>query len=109
MIAGQKSHSPGRSKAEQEFVMGKSKRYDPRDDHDFMPDVVNQALHGEIQTDSKIDNVIADSASGVHATADAVLTPDAFNQTITQGANIQFNSNTMSVAGHDLQDSHDLG
>ena len=49
------------------------------------------------------------SASGAAASADASLTQDAFNQTITQGANIQFNSITMNVAGNDFEDSHDLG
>jgi hypothetical protein len=100
MLAGYSPDYPaGRSKAEQESVMGRSKRYDPK---------VYYA-GGDFKMDSKIDDAIGDTASGVHATADTVLTQDAFNQTITQGANIQFNSNTMSVAGPDLQDSHDLG
>jgi len=59
--------------------------------------------------DSEIGNIVGNSASGVTASADAALTQDAFNQTITQGANIQFNSITMNVAGDDFTDSHDLG
>ena len=37
---------------------------------------------------------------------DATLTQDAFTQTITQGANIQFNSMTMEVAGNNLTDDY---
>jgi hypothetical protein len=59
--------------------------------------------------DSKIDDVIGAGASGAISSADAALSQEAFNQTITQGANIQFNSITMNVAGNDLTDSHDLG
>jgi hypothetical protein len=68
-----------------------------------------KAEGGDLKLDSKIGDVIGEAASGVHASADAPITQDAFNQTITQGANIQFNSITMNVSGHDLQDSHDLG
>ena len=53
-------------------------------------------------------DVIGANASGAVSHADAALTQDAFNQTITQGANIQFNSMTIQAAGHDIQDSHDL-
>lgn len=31
---------------------------------------------------------------------------DAFTQTITQGANVRFNSMTMEVAGNNLTDDH---
>jgi hypothetical protein len=62
-----------------------------------------------LKVESEIGNIAGNAASGVNAHADAALTQDAFNQTITQGANIQFNSITMNVAGHDLHDSHDLG
>jgi hypothetical protein len=62
--------------------------------------------------DSKIgDSKLGDSAgagSGVVSSADATLTQDAFTQTITTGANIQFNSLTMEVAGHNLSDGHDI-
>ena len=40
--------------------------------------------------------------------ADAAVTQSAFNQTITLGANIQFNSQTIT-AGHDFQDDHHTG
>ena len=47
------------------------------------------------------------TATNVASSADAVLNQSAFDQNITQGANIQFNSITMQVAGHDLNDSAD--
>jgi hypothetical protein len=67
--------------------------------------------------DSKIgDAKMGDAAgagAGIVSHADATLTQSAFNQTITQGANIQFNSNTIQAAGHDVTDNHstlsDLG
>ena len=68
-----------------------------------------KAEGGDVKIDSKIGDIAGDTASGVIASADAALTQDAFNQTITQGANIQFNSITMNVAGGDFEDSHDLG
>jgi hypothetical protein len=40
--------------------------------------------------------------------ADAAVDQSAFNQTITQGANIQFNSQTIT-AGHDFTDDHHTG
>ncbi|WP_204307218.1 hypothetical protein, partial [Enterobacter hormaechei] len=64
---------------------------------------------GEVKMDSKIDDVAGNSATGAIASADATLTQDAFNQTITQGANIQFNSVTANIAGDDWTDSHNLG
>lgn len=74
---------------------------------DFKMDA--KAEGGDVKIDSKIGDIAGAAASGVTAHADAVITQEAFNQTITQGANIQFNSITMNVAGHDFQDSHDLG
>ena len=60
--------------------------------------------------DSKIgDAKMGDTAgagAGIVSHADAALTQSAFDQTITTGANIQFNSLTMQVAGHDLTDDH---
>jgi hypothetical protein len=61
--------------------------------------------------ESKIDGAhmgdAVGAAAGIHSSADAILNQSAFDQNITQGANIQFNSITMEVAGHDLTDSHD--
>src|SRR5205823_8666994 len=61
--------------------------------------------------ESKIDGAhmgdAVGAAAGIHSSADAALNQSAFDQNITQGANIQFNSITMEVAGHDLTDSHD--
>jgi len=68
-----------------------------------------KAEGGESRVDSDMGNVIGAAASGVASSADAILTQSAFDQTITQGANIQFNSNTMQVAGNDLTDDHHLG
>ena len=68
-----------------------------------------KAEGGDLKLDARIEDVIGNSASGVTASADAAISQEAFNQTITQGANIQFNSITMSVAGNDFEDSHDLG
>jgi len=62
--------------------------------------------------DSKISDAkmgdTAGAGAGIISHADATLTQDAFTQTITTGANIQFNSMTMQVAGHDLTDHHDI-
>jgi hypothetical protein len=49
---------------------------------------------------------IGDRAN-VSSSADAVLNQSAFDQNITQGANIQFNSITIQAAGHDLSDGGD--
>lgn len=69
-----------------------------------------KAFGGDSSADhSHVGDVTGASASGITAHADAALTQSAFTQTITLGANIQFNSLTMQVAGHDLHDSHDMG
>ena len=57
--------------------------------------------------ESKIDADDIGNRTNVASSADAVLNQSAFDQNITQGANIQFNSITMQVAGHDLNDSAD--
>ncbi len=77
------------------------------DGHGFSMDAKIEG--GDVKMDSKIDDVAGNSATGAIASADAALTQDAFNQTITQGAIIQFNSVTMNVAGDDWTDSHNLG
>ncbi|MES2600854.1 MAG: hypothetical protein V4602_08610 [Pseudomonadota bacterium] len=76
-------------------------------DGDFKWDA--KAEGGDSKMDSKIEDVIGANASGATSSADAALSQEAFNQTITQGANIQFNSITLNVAGSDFEDSHDLG
>lgn len=45
---------------------------------------------------------------GLQATADAIVTQEAFTQNIVMGANIQFNRIDMSVAGDDLTDDHSI-
>jgi hypothetical protein len=61
--------------------------------------------------ESKIDGAhmgdAVGAAAGIHSSADAALNQSAFDQNITQGANIQFNSITIQAAGHDLTDHHD--
>ena len=57
--------------------------------------------------ESKIDAGDIGNRTNVASSADAVLNQSAFDQNITLGANIQFNSITMQVAGHDLNDSQD--
>jgi len=61
--------------------------------------------------ESKIDGAhmgdTVGAAAGIHSSADAALNQSAFDQNITQGANIQFNSITIQAAGHDLTDHHD--
>ena len=42
--------------------------------------------------------------ASVSSSADAVLNQSAFDQNITQGANIQFNSITIQAAGGDVND-----
>ena len=51
---------------------------------------------------------IGAAASGIDvpSSADAALNQSAFDQNITQGANIQFNSITMQAAGDNLDDDH---
>jgi hypothetical protein len=60
--------------------------------------------------ESKIDGAhmgdAAGAGAGIASHADATLTQSAFDQTITQGANIQFNSLTMEIAGTTLTDDH---
>jgi hypothetical protein len=63
--------------------------------------------------ESKIDGAhmgdTVGAGAGISSSADAILNQSAFDQNITQGANIQFNSITMNVAGDDFTDHHDLG
>jgi len=62
--------------------------------------------------DAKIhsgDSSIDGTSNGATSSADATLNQDAFTQTITQGANIQFNSLSIQAAGDHIQDDHSLG
>jgi hypothetical protein len=56
---------------------------------------------GEAKLEARDIGSRADAASS----ADAAINQSAFDQNITQGANIQFNSLTIQAAGHDLTDS----
>jgi hypothetical protein len=67
---------------------------------------------GGFNMDAKIhsgDSSIEGSSNGATSSADATLNQDAFTQTITQGANIQFNSMSIQAAGDHIQDDHSLG
>jgi hypothetical protein len=67
---------------------------------------------GGFNMDAKIhsgDSSIAGTSNGATSSADATLNQDAFTQTITQGANIQFNSLSIQAAGDHIQDDHSLG
>jgi len=66
-------------------------------------------IGGDVKFDGDVGDAIGNSATGAVASADATLSQEAFTQTITQGANIQFNSLTMNVAGDDWSDDHSLG
>jgi hypothetical protein len=60
--------------------------------------------------DPKVD-IEADGATfgdGLAVSADGIVSQEAFTQNIVMGANIQFNSIDMSVAGNDLTDDHSL-
>ena len=58
--------------------------------------------------ESKIDAGDIGDRANVASHADAVLNQSAFDQNITQGANIQFNSITIQAAGDNLTDN-DIG
>ena len=92
-------------------------------DKDFLwdPDVTFNGKGGDLEFkakaeggDVKIDDVKAeigdDGTIGdtVSASADALISQEAFTQNIVMGANIQFNSIDMTVAGNDLMDDHSL-
>jgi hypothetical protein len=59
---------------------------------------------GESKVDSRIEDV---AGTGVISSADAAINQSAFDQNITQGANIQFNSIEIQAAGDGITDSHD--
>jgi len=58
--------------------------------------------------ESRIDADAIGDRANVSSSADAVLNQSAFDQNITQGANIQFNSITIQAAGDALTDN-DIG
>ncbi len=92
------------------------------DDRDTLhdPDVYNAgnakldgwAEGGDVKFDDpKVDIGTGDGATfgdGLAATADGIVSQEAFTQNIVMGANIQFNSIDMSVAGNDLTDDHSI-
>ena len=64
-------------------------------------------VHGGTATGGAL-GAIDHASSGISASADSAVNQSAFNQTITMGANIQFNSQTIT-AGHDFTDDHHTG
>ena len=54
--------------------------------------------------ESKIEATEIGARANVASSADAVINQSAFDQNITQGANIQFNSITIQAAGGDVND-----
>jgi hypothetical protein len=88
--------------SEQELVMGKpQKKHDPPQEQSQAQAKLQGQLQGQGQDRAQLAVQSLKSSSN-----DATLTQDAFTQTITQGANIQFNSITMEVAGNNLTDDH---
>jgi hypothetical protein len=93
-------------------------------DNDFLwdPDVSYRSGHGDFKQDAwadgghvKLDDprVDIDADGGavgdtLTSTADGVASNEAFTQNIVMGANIQFNSIEMAVAGDDLTDDHSI-
>ncbi len=84
---------------------GESLWHDPSSGGGFSMDAKIEG--GESKIDGATMGSAIGDAAGIVSSADASLSQEAFTQTITQGANIQFNSITMQVAGNDLTDSHD--
>jgi hypothetical protein len=58
--------------------------------------------------ESKIDAGDIGARANVASSADAILNQSAFDQNITQGANIQFNSITIQAAHGDVNDGGDI-
>ena len=58
--------------------------------------------------ESKIDADSIGERANVASSADAILNQSAFDQNITQGANIQFNSITIQAAHGDVNDGGDI-
>ena len=58
--------------------------------------------------DARLTATEIGARADVSSSADAVLNQSAFDQNITQGANIQFNSITIQAAGTELTDSDTL-
>jgi hypothetical protein len=76
---------------------------DPSDGGSFNMDA---HIHGADVTANNSLGALDHASTGI--SADAAVTQSAFNQTITMGANIQFNSQTIT-AGHDFHDDHHTG
>jgi hypothetical protein len=90
--------------SEQELVMGKpQKKHDPPQEQEQSQAQAN--LQGQLQGQGQGQAQPAVQSLKSNSN-DATLTQDAFTQTITQGANIQFNSMTMEVAGNNLTDDY---
>lgn len=70
-----------------------------------------KAEGGDVKLDDPKVDIDADGGTfgdGLAATADGIVSQEAFTQNIVMGANIQFNNIEMSVAGNDLTDDHSI-
>jgi hypothetical protein len=94
-------------------LIDNDKLYDPKvdaGDHNKF-DMEAKAEGGEVKFDDPKLDIEADGATfgdGLAATADAIVSQEAFTQNIVMGANIQFNSIEMSVAGNDFEDDNSI-
>ncbi|HWV54230.1 hypothetical protein [Pseudorhodoplanes sp.] len=90
-------------------LVDNDKLYDPKvsaDDGKFEWDV--KAEGGEVKFDDPKLDMKGDGSTfgdGLTASADAIVSQEAFTQNIVMGANIQFNSIEMTVAGDNLTDT----
>jgi hypothetical protein len=90
-----------------DFLWDPDVRYDGKGD--FKQDAWADGGHVKMD-DTKVDiggdgGTFGDTLT---TSADAVVNQEAFTQNIVMGANIQFNSIEMNVAGHNLDDDHSV-
>jgi hypothetical protein len=90
----------------------KDQLWNPEVKNDGKFEVDQKAEGGDNKFDDPKVDIKADDGNtfgdGLQATADGINSLEAFTQNIVMGANIQFNSIEMSVAGNDLTDDHSL-
>jgi hypothetical protein len=92
-------------KGDQEFVMSKPLKNDDPSQYRVQAQE-NSCIVGDGKIDGTHLGCAVDTDADVVSHADAALTLFAFTQTITTGANIQFDSATIRASGRDLTDDH---
>ena len=92
-------------KGDQEFVMSKPLKIDDPSQYRVQAQE-NSCTVGDGKIDGTHLGCAVDTDADVVSHADAALTLFAFTQTITTGANIQFDSATIRASGRDLTDDH---